>query len=126
MNARRLILAATVACAALLATGCVSLQVGTAPTPARLQVSGLASGYVSLAGLRPYDGTILDMGLFNMAERPGELVSLDLWPVFGFGVGVVGARAHLLMLDVGLGVLWYQPKPRLVVAPPVGVEVRVE
>ncbi len=92
--------------------GCVSLEVGTEKSPSRLEMKGLASGYGSLDGLRPYDGKILRFGLLSESERDGEIASIDVWPLAGVGVGVLGARVRLLLLDLGVGTLWYQPEPR--------------
>jgi len=94
----------------LASSGCV-VQVGTQHGTAVTTVSGLASGYVSLESLPPYDGTIFRFGIFDMGERPGEIASADLWPLAGAGIGIIGARARVLMLGAGAGVLWYQPKP---------------
>lgn len=97
-------------CGALLMTGCVSLQVGSDELSPP-SISTLASAYVGLSGIRPYDGKIVSIGLADMGTRPGEILSFDVWPLFGFGVGIVGARAHVLPVDVGVGALWYQPVP---------------
>jgi hypothetical protein len=91
-------------------SGCV-VQVGTEHGTAVTTIGGLASGYVSLESLPKYDGTIFRFGIFDMGERPGEIASADLWPLAGAAVGIIGARARILMLGAGAGVLWYQPKP---------------
>ncbi|GEM_PF-1399317 len=103
-------------------TGCISLRIGTSPGRPGAQVSGLVNGYATLDGLHRYNGTIFQFGLFDMSERPGEILSADLWPIAGFGVGLVGARIRILMLDMGLGVLWYDPTP----PPPPPPSVRVD
>ena len=36
---------------------------------------------------------------------------MDVWPLFGVGVGIVGARASILGLEVGVGSLFYDPQP---------------
>lgn len=104
---------ARVASAALVALlgGCISLKVGTETPPACLEIEGLVDGYVSMSALHGYNGTILDFGLFTKSLRKGEILSLDVWPLAGIGVGVVGARVRVLPLEAGLGVLWYDPKP---------------
>lgn len=94
----------------LFETGCMTLKVGTDNGSPPLEVSGLADGYVSLNGIRPYDETIVQASILNWSSRPGELASLDVWPLAGLGVGLVGARFQLLFLDVGLGALIYRPK----------------
>jgi len=106
---------AVVACmlSAVLMTGCISIQVGTERNSSGLQIKGLANGYVTLGGIDSYSGKILKFGLFSGSEGSGEVASLDLWPMFGVGVGVVGARVQVLPLQVGLGTLFYEPKPKV-------------
>lgn len=101
------------ACAlALLLFGC-SLKIGTRSDPEGLSVEGLAGGYASLSGIRPYDGTIIELDFLKRSPRSGEfeVASVEVWPVAGLAVGLVGARAQLFVLDVGAGVLAYRPKP---------------
>jgi hypothetical protein len=98
-------------CAVLFLTGCVSLKVGPEAEPSSLRMEGLASAYVSTGGIRQYDKTILQFELFSNLGRSGEIVSVDLWPFAGFGLGLVGVRAHVLPLEVGAGILFYPPKP---------------
>jgi hypothetical protein len=79
---------------------------------------------LSLDGLHHYDGTILRLDLLDKATRKGEIVSFELWPLCGFGIGVVGARVQILPVDAGLGVLWYEPKKEA--KPPPCVEHKPE
>ena len=104
------VLGVMVFCSMML-SGCVSMKVGMEKQPSRLQVEGIATGYAALSGIRPYDKTILKAGLFSETERDGEIASIDIWPLGGVGVGLAGGRIQLLSLDVGAGVLFYQPKP---------------
>ena len=90
-------------------TGCLSVQAGSEQRGA--DVDGIVSGYVSADALRPYDGTILDFGLLKNTEQKGEILSFDLWPIGGFGIGLAGARVRLLPFEVGLGALFYHPDP---------------
>ena len=98
------------ACVLVFAAGCLSISIGTESRPERFQVEGLASGYLTASALGPYDGTFFDFGLFHKTQRPGEIVSVDLWPIVGAGVGVVGARVRLFAIEFGLGALFYHPK----------------
>jgi hypothetical protein len=91
--------------------GC-SVSVGARPDSKGIDVSGLAGGYASLNGIRPYDRTIMDLALFESSRRSKEfeVASLEVWPLVGLGVGLAGARVQLLFLDVGLGVIAYDPE----------------
>ena len=92
-------------------TGCLSLQIKANERPLRLDMEGLASGYVSYSGIRPWDGTIVDFGLLSNAKQDNELISLEVWPLVEVGAGLVGMRLKVLPIDMGLGVLFYQPQP---------------
>jgi len=97
----------------LILGGCVAVRVGTQEEESALRVEGLANGYVSLNGIRPYNGTLLELGLLTGSKRSHafEVVSAEVWPVVGLGVGLAGVRVQLLFLDVGVGVLAYKPAP---------------
>jgi hypothetical protein len=102
-------------CAAGVLCGCVSVQMGTRPEKSTVDVSGLADGYMQVTPIPKYDGNILTM---NLLKGGGDdMVSFDLWPLCGVGVGFVGARVNLLWLDAGLGTLGYHPRPRKVAGP---------
>jgi hypothetical protein len=106
--ARRLPLA--VALAALAAGGgCISVRAGTEDS-SFFKIRGLAHAYGSFQGIHPYDGTFFRLG-FLKDTRKGELLSVEIWPLVGAGIGVVGARIQLLPLEVGAGVLFYDPAP---------------
>lgn len=99
--------------ATLLSSGCVSVRIGTGEEPSALEMKGLANGYASVHGIRPYDGTIFELGILDHSRRSGEfeVVSLELWPVFALGVGLAGARIQVLPFDLGVGALSYDPDP---------------
>jgi hypothetical protein len=95
----------------VITSGCVSLDIGTDRLRAP-EISTLASAYVGLGGFEDHDqDSFIRIGLLHMDERPGEIFSIDVRSLAGFGIGLVGARAHLLPLDAGIGALWYQPAP---------------
>lgn len=93
---------------ALLAS-CLSIQLGTEDRPSRLEMDGLASGYATIEAFPKYDGTILKAGIFQESARDGEWASIDIWPLGGVGVGLIGARVRVLFFEIGLGVLAYTP-----------------
>lgn len=91
---------------------CFSLSIGTKKDPSRIQMKGLASAYASADWIEPYDGTVMRAGIFSESDRDGEWASVDIWPLGGVGVGLVGARVRLLFFEIGAGVLAYKPQPR--------------
>ena len=95
----------------LMHVGCLSLQLGTDSNPPQLNARGLVNGHFTATGFEPYDGKIMKAGIFGDADRPGELASLDVWPIGGLGVGFVGGRIRILPVEMGFGILGYDPKP---------------
>jgi hypothetical protein len=98
------------ALALTIASGC-SLKLGVEKESAAIRMRGLADGYASLNALRPYDGTLVEAGILGASGRGGEIVALDVWPIAGAGVGIAGGRLRLLFAEVGLGILFYSPRP---------------
>jgi len=90
-----------------LTSSCVSITVGT--DDAGLEMDGIVNGYVSAAALRAYDGDIIRFGFLDDTKED-ELLSFDLWPLVGFGVGVAGARIRILPFELAIGTLFYSPK----------------
>ena len=89
--------------------GC-SLKMGPRTEPSRIQMDGLGTAYAAVCGIRPYDGTILEANILE-GKRDGEILSLDIWPLGGVGIGLIGARAQVLPLEAAAGLLFYQPQP---------------
>lgn len=87
-------------------TGCISLTVGTSKETTGLEMNGPATGFADLNGIRPWDGTILRAHLLD----DGELISLGVWPLAEVGIGLIGARAQVLPLEAGVGMLFYSPE----------------
>ena len=92
-------------------SGCLTLKVGAKSEPPQIKARGLVNAHFTATGFEPYGGHVLKAGLFGDSNRAGEIVSLDVWPIAGVGVGLVGARVRLLPLEMGVGVLGYDPKP---------------
>ncbi|MBN2703829.1 MAG: hypothetical protein JXR23_06420 [Pontiellaceae bacterium] len=94
-----------------MATGCsTSFSISGDKSPVRVKSSGLVHSYAACNGIRPYDGTLLDAGIFD-DNRWGEIVSLDIWPIGGMGMSFIGARIKLLPFELGAGILGYDPEP---------------
>ena len=103
----RLAFAVAVALGALLGPGCISMRVGGGDEFFRMK--GLANAYATLTEVK--EGPLLDFGLFTNT-RGGEIVSLELGPLAGVGIALLGARARVLPFEVGAGVLFYDPRPQ--------------
>lgn len=95
----------------MLVAACTSARVSTTPSGEFLDRDGPIDGFASFDGIRPYDGNIVTLGIFG-SERPGEWLSLGIWPLFDIGIGPIGARAQILPLEFGGGVGWYTPVSR--------------
>ena len=108
---RRMVCAAS----ALLLAGCVSARIGThtesIDDSAVMSVAGIVNGHVSLDALPTYDGSVFELGILSDTYGPGEVASIELWPLAGVGIGVVGLRLRVLFLEAALGGLFYHPEP---------------
>ncbi|MBN2684227.1 MAG: hypothetical protein JXR40_03010 [Pontiellaceae bacterium] len=94
-----------------MAMGCsTSFSISGDKSPVRVKSSGLVHSYAACNGIRPYDGTVLDAGIFG-DNRWGEIASLDVWPIGGVWVSFIGARIKLLPFELGAGVFGYDPEP---------------
>ena len=98
-----------------LTAGCFSPGVKSTSDPVGIKYEGLGSAYVAFGPeiIGESDTRFIRGGLLGSATRPGEWVSLDVWPLFGVGVGLAGARIQVLPFEVGAGILWYEPRPRV-------------
>lgn len=111
---------------AALLTGC-SLKLGAGVDPPRLQWEGPGAAYICLCGIRPYDGDIIEAHIFGgNPDRPGEVLSLDVWPLAGIGIGVIGARLQILWLEAAAGIFFHHPKPVARGKPGPDVDVNIE
>ena len=90
--------------------GCVSLKMGAGSGSSLVRIDGPVSAHVA-AELPPAPDAVVDVGVLRNTKRDGEVVSVDVWPLFGVGIGVVGARVSVLGLEIGVGSLLYDPDP---------------
>ncbi len=90
--------------------GCVSIKAGNGPGASLVRMDGPVNAHIA-AGPPVRAGSLVNVGVLRNTARPGEVVSVDVWPLFGVGVGVLGARASVLGLEVGVGSLFYDPQP---------------
>lgn len=97
--------------AMVMLSGCVSFRIGTDTAPPAFKLSLPGSAYADYPGVPKYDGTIMRASLFRGGEYSGELFSLNIWPIGGIDLGLIGARLNLLGGEVGLGTLFYAPEP---------------
>jgi hypothetical protein len=92
--------------------GCsTSLSVSEDKKPPQIKSAGLIDSYVACNGFRPYDGTFFEAEILDEDSRWGGLASLDVWPIGGVGISVIGARIKILPFEAGLGILGYNPEP---------------
>lgn len=113
MSAGRSVLLAGVL---VMAAGCMNIQVQgpTEPEPGkelrvlRLDGGKLISSFVAVGKIPDWSGTLLDVG--RGSPQRGEVVSVDLWPILGLGVGIAGVRLRVLPFEVGIGTLFYDPR----------------
>jgi len=95
-----------------LAGGCIRFRAGVYPESYKPAFRGWIKGYATHKEMRAYNGTIVSLSTFNDARRPGELLSVDLWPLAGAGIGPIGARLRILPFGIGLGMLADDPSPQ--------------
>ena len=95
---------------ALPLAGCVSLKMGAGPGSSLVRIEGPVNAHVSAEAPQRGDA-VVDVGVLGNTRRHGEIVSVDVWPLVGVGVGLAGARASVLGLEVGVGTLLYDPAP---------------
>ena len=93
-------------------TGCLSFSVGVEKNPPEIKSTGIVSTHLALDDIRPFNGKLIEGGVLSGGQRWGNLVSLDIWPVGGLGLGLLGVRMKLLFLEAGVGFFGYDAQPR--------------
>lgn len=95
-----------------LSTGCVSFRIGSDAEPPEFEMKGWGNAFATIGELPDYDGAVVSAHLFRGGKHTGEIAAIDIWPVLGIDVGVLGLRGRLFNLEAGVGTLFYQPGPR--------------
>lgn len=95
--------------AAALLGGCVSFRIGSDAEPPEFRFQGWGNAFGTIGSLPEYDGAILSAHLFRGGKYTGEIAAIDIWPVLGLDVGVLGLRGRLFNLEAGAGTLFYEP-----------------
>lgn len=98
-------------------TGCTNVSVSS-ESSVHAECDGLLKGYATCNGIRPFDGKILEAGCLSSNDRWGDVVSLDIWPIGGVGVGLIGAQVKILPFEAGIGLLGYDPQPEKICSAP--------
>lgn len=93
-------------------SGCVSFRIGSDAEPPEFQWRGWGNAFGTIGSLPDYDGAIVSAHLFRGGKYTGEIAALDIWPLLGLDVGVLGVRGRLFNLEGGVGTLFYEPQPR--------------
>jgi hypothetical protein len=91
---------------------CTSANMNVKKTPPQFPSPLLADGLLTTDGLREYDGNIIDFNFLGTGERKGELFSIEIWPYATVGIGLFGARVQVLPLELGAGILFYEPSAK--------------
>ena len=89
-------------------SSCTIVSVGPEDGPARLEAGGLIDGHVAV-GI-PEEDDLIDLELFD-GSSDGSVVEFRLWKLLRLEAGLAGASVGVGPLDVGLGVLAYEPEP---------------
>lgn len=97
--------------AAGLLGGCVSFRIGSDAEPPEFQWQGWGNAFATAGSLPEYDGAIVAAHLFRGGKHTGEIAAIDIWPVLGLDLGVLGLRGRLFNLEAGAGTLFYEPRP---------------
>jgi hypothetical protein len=103
MNTSRL-LAALLLCSLL--AGCTVIDVRRTQGGVR---SDAFIAFNATAGW-PADASVFAVGLFE-GRSPGTLLMVEVWKLLRFELGFLGMGLGVGPLDVGLGVLFYKPRP---------------
>ncbi|MCX8044820.1 MAG: hypothetical protein N3B18_11945 [Desulfobacterota bacterium] len=93
-------------------SGCIRFTAGVHSESYTPRFRGWVKGYATHKAMTEYDGTILTIATFDDSQHPGELLSVDLWPLAGIGIGPLGARIRLLPFGLGFGTIAYDPNPQ--------------
>lgn len=88
------------------------LHVSVGPEEEFFNVDSVVDVYGNVDGLDGWDGNFLDLGLFTDDKGYNDIFHIELGPLFGFGVGLVGTRVRVLPLQFGVGSLFYSARPR--------------
>lgn len=93
----------------LLLDACTLVRIGPEDDrgPSRLQADGLVDGYLAV-GI-PEEDDLLDLQLFS-GRSSGSLLELSVWKLLRVELGLAGASLGVGPLDLGLGVLAYEPE----------------
>lgn len=83
-------------------SGCA---VHTASSPPHIKTTGVINSYAAVNGFRPYAKQLGALEILDGNGRWGEIVSVDLFGLGGFGVGLVGVRLKLLPFETGIDVI---------------------
>ncbi len=88
--------------------GCTVIDLRAHDDPPGVRSKALVSGYAT-AGW-PAEASMLSLGIFD-GPSDGAIFYFNLWKLLRVEVGVVGAAVGVGPLDLGLGVLFYEPQP---------------
>ena len=67
-------------------------------------------GYLRIQTVKPMNSHIVSTWASTGKNKKSEYLSVDVWPLAGVGVGLIGARANVFPLQVGVGGWSYPPR----------------
>ncbi len=88
-------------------SSCTLIRVRSHDHPPSLQASGLIEGHLAF-GMNA-ETRIVDLDLFD-GRSSGAIAELVVWKLFRLEVGIAGVAVGVGPVDVGLGVLAYEPR----------------
>ncbi len=91
--------------------GCVSITLGTDGDAPEFAMKDWGNAFATAGHLPQFDGHILAAHLFRGGKHTGEIAAIDVGPVVGLNVGVLGFKARVFKLEAGLATLFYHPTP---------------
>ncbi len=111
MTRIRVAMAALTVLSAIALNGCVSITVGTDGEPPEFTMKDWGNAFATAGSVPKFDGHILAAHLFRGGKYTGEIAAIDIWPIVGLNVGVLGLKARLFNLEAGAATLFYHPGP---------------
>lgn len=106
---RRCVVPLSLVCATLLSTSCTVVRVQKSPKPFMLEANGLIDGHAALGF--PEEDRVLNVAVLGGSRSQGGLAEVVVWKLLRVEVGLAGLSLGVGPFHLGLGTLFYDPKP---------------